>query len=274
MSDLQEKYLKYIELIKSTQDEFGFIDPNACDSLLFSGLVGCVPDVKVNIDAAFDSSTGMWHRRPCSRPCFPEHSKSTISRDMLLGLAWYAYYNKRLDITEQVISYALRHNLIMGKAVDLKSKMGRCLMTPGLLSTYAWISYRLGSPSRFWLRYMPQVESDKATDFQAHLSVLHIILRNKLMKKDKYKDLLNHHFNRNPRNPLFCIAAERYDDAKKALEDESMWPKDRLPTSADRSAEWLIQRDLGKDWLPSDKGHIHSGGDFLFCYWLMTNSIK
>jgi hypothetical protein len=104
---LEEKYKIYKSLLK--QDQYGFIESDECDSLLFTGLVGCLPSITVNIDSAFDKTTGMWHRRPTSTPCFPNGSKSTISRDMLLGLACYAYHNKRLDISEQVIKYSLSH---------------------------------------------------------------------------------------------------------------------------------------------------------------------
>jgi len=51
---LQDKHNTYLELIKSAQDCHGFIDSEHCDSLLFSGLVGSVPGVRLDIDAAFD----------------------------------------------------------------------------------------------------------------------------------------------------------------------------------------------------------------------------
>lgn len=266
---MDRKFEKYIELLPTVQDSTGFIDSDECDSLLFSCLVGCVPGVSMLPQAAYDSKTGMWHRRPCDKPCYPNHSKSTISRDMLLGLAWYAYCNSRLDISEQVIKYALSHCLIMGEGV-----LSRTLMTPGLLSTYAWISYKLGGPSRPWLRYLPSVESKKTTDYQAHLSVLHIVLRNKLTGKDKHKDILWHHVNRQPSNPLFQYAVGNINSAGRLLRDIVLWPENRLPTNWDRKSGWLIQRDMGDDWKPSSgEKKIHSGGDYIFVYALVNNII-
>lgn len=258
---LKQKLDTYISLIKQAQDSNGFIQFDKCDSLLFSGLVGSVSGVKVNIDAAFDKATSTWQRRPTNyAPCYPEHSKSTISRDMFIGLAWYCYYNKRLDIVEQIIKYALSNWLIMGKG-----EISRTLFVPGLLSTYAWISYRLGGPSRIWLRYLPQIENKYATGYEAHLSILHIMLRNKLTGKTKCKDIIKHQAERQPNNPLFLIANNQQEEAIKILMDGRYWPDYRLPTEKDRSEPWLLERDYGKDWKPDPNGtHTHSGGDFIF----------
>lgn len=270
MNALSRKHENYLSWIKAVQDRDGFIESSECDSLLFSGLVGCVPGIQIDLDKAFDRASGQWHRRPCDRPCFPEHSKSTISRDMLLGVLWYAYFNKRLDITEQLIKHALRNFGLMGQAVDLKTTVGRCLISPGLLSTAAWISYRLGGPSRPWLRYLPQSESSSVIGFQAHLSVLHILLRQLVTGKKTYGKILEKHYNRNSFNPLFCAAVGRYDEARTILMHEAVWPKDRLPTSEDRKEPWVLQREYGKDWWPTiGPAHTHSGGDFLFCHWLI-----
>lgn len=262
----------YVKSFPITQDKDGFIFSDECDSLLFSSLVGCIPGIKVDIDKAFDEKTGMWQRRPCSKPCYPEHSKSTISRDMLLGLAYYAYCNHRLDITEQVITYALSHCFVMGEGL-----LSRTIMTPGLLSTYAWISYRLGGPSRPWLRYLPQIESKKVVGFRAHLSVLHILLRRTLEgKEDKYADLLKYHANRNPENALFLYAAGEVDKAYTILNKEEYFPSDRLPTSQDRKTAWLWNRDYGSDYFPDsqhNKKKIFGGGEFLFVHSLLNNKI-
>lgn len=272
MNRLDQKNLTYLSLIKKQQDSDGFIESQECDSLLFSGLVGCVPGIQVNIEAAYDRASGQWHRRPCSKPCFPEHSKSTISRDMLLGVLWYSYFNKRLDISEQIIKYALKNLFIMGQAVDIKTKLGRCLITPGLLSTAAWVSYKLGGPSRPWLRYIPQVESKSVVGFQAHLSVLHILLRNTLTGKEDNLDVIKKHYDRNPNNPLFCIANKKYEEAEKSLMNDDLWPSDRLPTNQDRREPWLLQRDHGKDWWPDASSEVktYSGGDLIFCCWLLN----
>lgn len=294
---LESKYKLYKRLIKNEQDKHGFIESEQCDSLLFSGLAGSTKEVYVDIKAA-QASDGSWQRRPTDLPaCCPldhwslferlktclaakttdtkvlqkifEQGGSTISRDMLMGLAWYCYFNKRLDISESVIKYALSHKLIMGIGTPT-----RTLLTPGLLATYAEISYRLGGPNRWLLRYIPQSESSKVVDFQAHLSVLHILLRNKMTGKNKYSNLLAMHAERQPQNALFQFAAGNKDKALELLSNEQWWPSDRLPTSNDRYEQWLFQRDYGSDWLPDGQEKQHSGADFIFCYWLVNNYIE
>jgi hypothetical protein len=302
MNNLDEKFKLYLSEVTTVQDKYGFIYSEECDSLLFTGLLGSVPGTAVFINAAFDASKGQWNRRPLNLPpCYDctqdwnlfgrlklmlqvgwqtkfkdkaalakifEKGGSSISRDMLIGLAWYAYVNNRLDISEQVIRYALTHFCLMGQGTPT-----RTFMTPGLLSTYAWISYRLGGPSRPWLRYLPQMESKSVTDFQAHLSVLHIILRNKLTGKDKYGDLLAFQADRNPENALFQFAAGRVDKAYTILNNERYFPSNRLPRKSDRKGPWLWERDFGDNYQPSDSEKILSGGDFLFVYALCKGLI-
>lgn len=264
---LKNKFDKYIKLLPSVQDKHGFIYSDECDSLLFSGLIGCVPEIKVDIEAAFDSDKQTWQRRPIENPCYPCGSKSSISRDMLLGLAWYAWFNKRLDISEQVIKYALSHWLVMGEG--LKS---RTILMPGLLATYAEISYRLGGPNRWWLRYCPQIESTSMTGYQAHLSILHVLLRKELTGNSSslYKRTVKAQYERQPNNPLYAYAAGDIDKAVQLLSDERYWPSDRLPTERDREANWLFQRDEGEAWLPGYGNKVYSGGDYIFLTYLIT----
>lgn len=270
---LEEKFIIYSDLLN--QDSYGFIESHECDSLLFTGLVGCLPSVSVDIDAAFDKETGMWHRRPTNKLCFPIGSRSTISRDMLIGLAFYCYYNKRLDISEQIIKYALSHYGIMGKANNKITLLSRCFIGPGLLATFAWISFRLGGPSRSWLRWIPADTGPIVKDYQAHLQVLHILLRARLSHYMSKRDrrVLKEQLKRQPNNPLFLYANDHKDLAARMLLDQTLWPPFSLPTKGNRKTQWIPMRDEGKDWMPdlSDSKHIHSGGDFLFNAALILN---
>lgn len=270
---LKEKYYIYSHFIKNKQDKDGFIVSDECDSLLFSGLVGCLPDISVDIDAARGKEDGLWLRRPKDIPCYPDHSASSISRDMLVGLAWYAYKNRRLDISEGVIKYAFKHWFIMGEAKDWKTKIGRCFLTPGLLATFAWISYTLGGPSRPWLRWIPIWMSERADGYEAHIAVLHALLRRKLTWRDDNKEMLKFHADRQPKNPLFLYAAGYDTEAMKVLLTRKWWPHDRLPSAKERKEQWLPQRDFSDDWRPTKQDKVHPGGDFLFCAALILNKL-
>jgi hypothetical protein len=312
--DLDEKFELYKELAKAQQDVYGFIESHECDSLLFSSLLGCVQGMEVSIDAAKDNAR-RWHRRPAgwrkTKQCYdPEtntnrekllpkvfrivstkvllplvswedivkenwYKGSTISRDMILGLAWYAYHNKRLDISEGVIKYALKNWGVMGKGDP-----ARVNIMPSLFSTFCWISYRLGGPSRPWARWIGVGTNKKLKDFQAHLQVLHILLREKLNPGGRqwgaFAEILTAHAKRQPNNPLFAYAVGDYDKAFRLLSDPLLWPPKRLPTRGDRKESWVVQRDYGSDWKPSTEfpNKIHSGADFIFCYSLLSGELK
>ena len=262
---------RYLKLLPSVQDEHGFIDSRECDSLLFTGLVSCVPGVAVDIMAAFDPKSGTWHRRPIEKSCYPDHSKSTISRDMGIGLAWHCYVHDRKDIAEAVVKYALTHFGIMGKAINFKVLMGRCFIGPGLLSTFARIS---GKYKMLWYLPMDTPGAPVLESYQAHLQVLHKLLRHKLKGTDPKKDrILLKQAERSPLNPLFQVAIGNTEEAKRLLQQEKYWPSGRLPTSHDRKASWLLQRDPGSDWEPVSSLHQHSGGDYLFCMALCNGDI-
>ena len=269
----------YLAQIKFLQDSDGWIDFK-CDGLGFNSLLACLPEFDVDLDAAFDEGRGLWHRRPLRTPCFDcatktdVGSKSSISRDMLLMLAWSIFYNGRIDLSEQVIKYALSHKLIMGEAVNLRVKLGRCLMSLPLLSTYAWISYRLGGPSRWWLRWIPTLASSRVVDYQAHLAVLHGLLRDRLTETSPpaHQNLYAEHAARNPENALFQYAAGDSTKALAILSDPRYFPENRLPNSNDRKTGWLWERDQTDYVTELDKpSKQHSGGDFLWMMWLIHN---
>lgn len=307
MMSLESKVALYLELLPQTQDPAGFIESQECDSLLFSGLLGCVPGVQLDIRKAFNWTDGTWHRRPLGlKPCcdcwnpsenLPWYNRllnlwnhlkndhrydpdswveilryrggSTISRDMLTGLAWYAWANSRRDIAESVVQYALAHWGVMGSGDPARTNI-----MPGLLATFAWISFKLGGPSRAWLRWIPADFGSVQMGYQGHLQVLHVLLRSQIVGRisDKDQRLLTAQFNRQPGNALYAFAAGALNEARSLLEDVGYWPEHRLPTSGDRAEQWLFQRDDGADWQPdiADPDRVYSGGDFLFVYWLLT----
>lgn len=279
---------------------------NDCDALLFECLRGSIKGHSPDIDAAFDGER--WYRRPhgwkhccydpsalinqegvLSKICriialkVAFHSVpleeivkenwfkgSTISRDMLVGLAWYAYHNKRLDISEHIISYALCHFGKMGDGDPTRTNI-----MPSLLSLFAWVSYRLGGPSRPWLRAF-NPSTGKCGGFEAHLQVLQILLISKLRGKMKPKEseILAWHYGRQRLNPLFAIACGDTKMAEMILNTKTFWPQDRLPKASDRKESYLPQRDVGSDWEPTDSDETHPGTDFLFCYALLTGKMK
>jgi hypothetical protein len=264
---LRDKATQYLALSTSTQDPAGFIEWNKCDSLLFSGLYGAAGG-KVDITAARDDKM-KWHRRPLDHvECYPKHSDSEISRDMLLGLLWYVWENKRLDLAEELFRYGERHKWVMGEG-----DITRTVFTPGLQSTLAELIFRLGGSDKKLYRKLPQAYAHN-DDFAAHLDLLHILLRADMTGKinSDALEVVKYQFERVPMNPLFSYAYHRYVDqdqteTQNILLNEALFPDDRVPTTHDRCGPWLQQRDLGRSWEPCDldeKAVTHSGGDYLF----------
>lgn len=263
------KYDNYVQWIKERkQDAHGFIDTEYCDSLLWTSLVCCAPELSADIDAACDGNR--WYRRPLNKPCYPDHSKSTISRDMFVGLAYFVWQHDRSDIATQIVWYALRHFGIMGKAVDLKTLWGRCQLGPGLLSTFA----RLSRKWYFWpLTLIPadvKIPGALPVDYGAHIQVLHVLLRCLIDGKDpRQNSIIQAQRKRQPHNPLFNLLVGNEEAALKVMESEQYWPTHRLPLPSDRYTGWLQQRDFGKDWQPG-RGKEHHGGDYVFLKWVQS----
>ena len=262
---LAEKYDRYLTWIPQHQDKYGFIDTAHCDSLLFSGLASMA--LNVEIEVAFDGK--LWHRRPgCD--CYPDHSKSTISRDMLTGVLWYCWIHDRKDIATDIVTHALKNFGIMGKGVDLATTWGRCQIGPGLLSTFALMS------GKWWLKPLTWIPADVKlssipTGYAAHIQVLHLLVRYLIQDKDPRSDpILLAQAVRQPNNPLFQMAVGNWERAERVLGDERLWPSHRLPTTHDRRESWLPQRDEGKDWLPARGPAVkHHGGDYIWLYTLL-----
>lgn len=261
--ELLRKYEVYQRFSTYTQDEQGFILTDECDSLIFSSLLGTTKSVK--IETARDNQ-GAWHRRPLSyEECYPAYSGSSISRDMFIGVFWYIWVNRRLDLAQQIYSYGAANSWVMGEG-----DLSRTYMTPGLQATLAELIYRLGGEDHYVVRSVPQVYTAN-TGFAAHLDVLHILLRGEMIGSvnDAELHILEQQTQRMPRNGLFSYSYHRFTDGNQdqaitTLLDSTLFPADRLPTSSDRCEPWIWQRDEGSDWQPCGGDKMYSGGDYLF----------
>lgn len=266
---LHEVRILYLDRARGVQDEFGFIESDHCDSLLFTSLV-FIGGLSGEITAARED--GKWYRRP-SKDCFVTgESASDISRDQIIGLLWYVYYFRRLDVAQALMEYMIKNDYIIGRG-----PLSRTLMTPSILGTLNDMIVAMGGdayavPSGY-------VWSDKARGFEAHLQVLHILLIGEIHGEidTTMLERLEEHYERVPENALFSFAYHKYTDGDQsetvnALLIEVYFPRDRLPSSLDRCEEWLYQREPGADWEPCDEGRTHSGGELLFLTALLEDN--
>lgn len=232
--ELSELRALYLTLTPTTQDADGFVDFLECDSLLHTGLLGA-GGVRININAARDEQ-GQWFRRPLTYPeCLASGgSKSTISRDMVLGLMWYWYETKNWEDAEAFLKYAVSNNLIIGSADGSVDGFSRTYMTPNMMALLAELIYRLGGPNHYvWRNSTPRLIDAALVGYKAHLEVLSAILWGRLTGSNTASEIaaLEAYLLRSPDNALRQYALGHSEEAAALLLEHH--PGDRLPTDHD-----------------------------------------
>jgi hypothetical protein len=262
----------YAGQMSSVQDVHGFIDSDHCDATLFSGLLGASGYVTVDLTAAMADS-GQWFRRPSQDCLATGDSKSTISRDMFLGIMWWAWRNHRLDVIEGIIQYASDNNLVMGENDGSIDGINRVLMSPTMLLTLHLLRHKLGGADSV-AAHTPIVWSYQESGFERHLQVLHFLIRaeargrNILDLSGRANTLIQKYHEEEPLNVLWSAVHSRYNGVNKSIVTDIvkiMYPKDHLPTNENWCDAWPVQRGPDSSgWKPCDKTKTHSGGELLF----------
>jgi hypothetical protein len=276
LEEVKKKRDLYIELAKQHTDESGWLDFE-CDALLFNS-IAAFSGFPVDPTLARQAD-GKWLRHP-KRSCYPEGSKSSISKDMFNGLMLWAFANGRADVLQQVYDYGDANDWIMGEAVDFATLMSRVAFAPTMV-------YRLKVMIDALNPSLMGVVIDSTDEgliilrqnFEAHLHIV-TILQNYLINKaitDGELAVLKAYTELEPNNALFHAMYGKFtgDQSKaiKLLMDESHFPNDALPTSANHCASYLWQEgeleytDHFKEffeWRPCPQNKTHSGVDLMF----------
>lgn len=267
-SALENKYQKYMGLVPSRLNSFGFVD--GCDGLLFTSLLNA-SGYRTNLAAAESKAEpGKWYR-DAQKDCFTRgESKSTISRDMMLGLAVALWQAQSKEQVEDILLYAEAHGGVIGEAANTEELYGRAFFSPQMYGMYYELQLRLGGLDNDKRGFVPEF-SATLTGFEAHLQALRMLLRGQmiggLIKEDI--SILQGKVAKNPNNALFqmLLAAFTTGDMNataQILLNTQYFPAERLPTAADRCEPYLWQRDEGtSDWQPCpEKSLQHPGVDF------------
>lgn len=275
-SDLQLKAEKYLALAPDAQGLAGFLP--GCDSLLFSSLYK-IAGAHVDLSAA-RKADGSWQRHP-DGSCFPVKSKSSISRDMLLGLMLATYVAKDRQTAEDLVSYGQANNWIMGKHDGSVDGQNRVTFTPQFIALAYRLRWKLGG-SYHVLADTPQTYFP-VDGYEAHLQGLRILLLALMDGKVDQVQLntLKAQSQAQPDNALFSAIAAKFDpdvagdqtQAIAVLSNERLFPTGRLPNSHDRCIDYLFNHDKNDaDWGPCDPLTVHAAADFLFTYWVITRN--
>ena len=239
-ADLEAKNVLYEHLIQDHQDSDGFILSSHCDSLLFTSLMGvAIDEGMIDITAARDDD-GRWYRRPAKDCLSSGGSKSSISKDMILGLMWYIWKHKLVDEAQMLHDYIEDNNYIIGEHDGSVDGRSRVTMSPAMLSTITQIIYKLDGRNYSEKRRIPVLWTTPSPGFESHLTALHLTLRREVYGHLSVNGagVLRKLYDREPSNPLFAYAAGDYGKTIAILSSEVLYPSNRLPTSGDRCAGW------------------------------------
>ena len=242
------------ELYKSLHK--GWAHQGGCDSLGFTSLCKLSGGCGEAVIADAEGEPGRWYRNP-GKECYPNNSKSDISKDMFVMLLPYLYASGDKQNIQEIYDYGQKNGWVMGRGY-----LSRTLLTPPLIFLLEQMLGRWGIES--------DIKETTKAGFEKHLDAIYLI--NKWMV-NKYIDSLQlaqikQYKDENPSNALMQAIYHKFTDGDQSdaiaiLLDESLFPRDRLPTAKDRCEEYLWQRDPGSDWKPCDSDKVHDGVDYL-----------
>lgn len=283
MRELERKFNNYVEWSDKLRQYNGWHPDTRCDGLLFNCLSNCATGRKADISLA-QGKPGQWFRSP-GHDCFvngrSNGSKSTISRDMLVGLVHWIWQTRNSDWAGDLVKYGRKNSPWYTPAWKMgEGEWTRIWVYGGFQATILELRYQLSRiDSR--MRHQPQLFLLQH-DYPGHLTVLQMYLRWKMGKSVNgrlLQDYANQSWcglnalykaiawkvvsNTNPGNSL---AEQHRELALHILLTDPRFPNDRLPTNRDRRGFYLFQWDVThKDWQPQLDGPeiTHSGIDFL-----------
>jgi len=261
---LKEKYDVYLPLANARLDSFGFVSPK-CDSLLYSSLARVAGLTQVEPLKA-EKSPGQYHRHP-SFSCYPAESKSSVSKDMFVGLYHYLLATKNKDALVRIKDYGAANKWVMGEAVDTETLVSRAVLSPKLIAQL----YRM-----LGLTSLTEDSEDAIfvkLGYEGHLHVLGIYLDGIINAGMSDFDLkiLRGYTDALPKNSLYCAIYHKffdgvYDSCLGTLLSPDVFPAVSLPTSENYCTEYLWSRmDDSEDVAPCpQKGETHPGVDFIY----------
>ena len=240
---------------------------------------------KIPISDFLDES-GKWHR-DTEHKCFVKDapnngSKTSISKDMFRGLFHYLLKHKELDLVNKTIDYGKAHDWVMGEGQDMSDPdvISRVVLTQNLINEL----YDMQSALEIVRIEESEDVIGQNTGFRARLDVLAVLFRGVLYGaiNDKELELLKFQADRQPDNSAFQFAYRLYnkehstENAIKVLNNEQYFPKDHLPTSAERCVADLFEHDQKKgDWDPCPKEAAqHSGSDFVWAVSILDGTLS
>ncbi len=277
---LRQKVEKYLAWGRAGLDEHGWIADTHCDGLLMNSLYTVAGGPAEIALAAYED--GRWDRH-WQKDCYPDHSASTISRDMMTGLSHWLLSSGRADLVERTIQYGERHAFEGFPLIWIvgQGDIGRVDAPPASISRLYRLREKLtGAPDPY-----PALQTQVFADCQSyacHLDALDTFFWYRLEGQltQSAQRALQTLADTRPRNALFNVlygklARSRAHLARglDVLLDPTLFPEDRLPSTLDRCNDYIFSREevdeqgqISDNWLPcpNEPLKVFSGTDFLF----------
>ena len=273
---LTERRELYLRLNSAQQDSNGFILTQHCDSLLFSSLNAVGRGERIQITAARDEE-GQWFRRPLDLPeCYANReSRSTISRDMLIGLLLYLQHFQESKLVADLWNYGSTNNWIMGEGEGINRVAA--VLSPSLIKVLAEMNYKMNGVDADE-RHLPDLTIfTKDGGYVNHLNLLYFKLYSEVyggITVLQYSELQRYVNEIDPNNLLGLALLSKYTKIPLSLNKLNVYPAERLPTTADWCEEWYYQRQTGDvSQLPCEPTTVHTGGDFLFLLYIINSPV-
>lgn len=271
-----------------TKNANGFVDTGVdrCDTLLYSCLdyaAGAVVDYHKAEDP---DVPGRWYRDD-ARTCGPGNgSQTSFSRDMAIGLAFCMWQAADTQGAKDFLAYNSAHGGLMGDG------------DPNLTEAGPFVTYLFKTiVAKAESTPLPEKPADPNPDagtsqqlvdplhgFVADITVLGVLLDGLMTGalNDAETFVLKDQANRQADNALFHTVYHKYLDGKqgealRSLNNTQWFPHDRLPSSADRKAYYLWERDEpGADWNPdpSTPARVYSGTDYRFVVAVLSGTLR
>lgn len=196
-------------------------------------------------------------------------SDAPISKDMVNGILWCLYKlgkkekDKALALISKMIDYG-RKNAILGVwnfcskedvekyGIDLKTSVGKCLMTPAVMKDTHRVAIWLGRDCDALCKVAMAAGPNTASNpknFSKHLAAI-TTARNGLVEggiNDNSLNQLKAMAEGEPRNTIFSAIYGRFNNGEQnrtwiLLSDPTLFPEDELPTHKNYCSDYLMQR--------------------------------
>lgn len=175
-----------------------------CDKVTFKALVAasCPQDLSGH------EKDGRWERDVAS--CFPDGSKSSISRDGLLSVLHYIWTNQDKAMINRLVKYGEKHDWIMGEGP--KEYTDAIVLVPMIL----FIKDKLNNTTLSLIDYLPTTE-DIAHSFNGHLMASYVWLQARIRGSinDVEIAMINKLWTASMQDPMYTALMHRFIDGNQ-----------------------------------------------------------